>query len=60
MDKLSVFEKICMGISFISATISFLMNITNGHQQYLWQLCVMIWVMVSYMKLRMYERDINK
>jgi hypothetical protein len=56
MNKLGIFERVFMGISFISATISFLENINNSYDKYLWQLCVMIWISVSYIKLRMIEK----
>jgi hypothetical protein len=52
-------ERIFMGISFISATISFLLNLHEGFTSYSWQLCVMIWVSISYLKQKMIEDHEN-
>ena len=48
-------ERTFMGISFISATISFLLNLHEGFTSYSWQLCVMMWVSISYLKQKMIE-----
>jgi hypothetical protein len=62
MDKFRIFERYFMAITFISATISFLINLNEGFLSYSWQMCVMMWVAISYMKQRMiedYEDDNN-
>jgi hypothetical protein len=55
MDKWRMVERTFMGISFISATISFLLNLHEGFTSYSWQLCVMMWVSISYLKQKMIE-----
>lgn len=55
MDKFNTFERIFMGVTFVCATISFLLNLKNGFPSYSWQLCVMMWVSISYLKQRMIE-----
>jgi hypothetical protein len=55
MDKFKTFEKIFMGVTFVCATISFLLNFKNGFTSYSWQLSVMMWVSISYLKQRMID-----
>lgn len=62
MDKFSKIEKILMILTFVSATFSFLLNVQNGFTSYSWQLCVLMWVSISYIKQRMIDdcEDDNK
>jgi hypothetical protein len=63
MGKLPIIERLFMALAFISAAFSFLINIDNGYQQFSWQLCVMMWVAIAYLKMRMsedQEKDKNK
>lgn len=55
MDKFNMFERIFMGVTFVCAAISFLLNFKNGFPSYSWQLCVMMWVSISYVKQKMIE-----
>ena len=55
MNKFQIIERLFMVLAFISAAFSFLINIDNGYQQFSWQLCVMMWVAIAYLKMRMSE-----
>lgn len=45
MDKTS---KIIFGLSFFGTLGSFLLNIQNGWDSYIWQFVAMIWIANSY------------
>jgi hypothetical protein len=63
MGKLPIIERLFMVLAFISAAYSFLINLNNGYQQFTWQLCVMMWITIAYLKMKMLEdqeKDKNK
>ena len=49
-------EKICMLIAFVSASVSFGISLSN-HTSCSWQFCTMVWIIISYLKLSMNERQ---
>ena len=63
MNKFQIIERLFMVLAFISAAFSFFININKGYEQFTWQLCVMMWVVIAYLKMRMsedQEKDKNK
>lgn len=57
MDK---FYKIGFGLAFFGAFGSFLLNIQNGWESYIWQCVAMVWIANSYIaqsKLSKLERE---
>jgi hypothetical protein len=52
-------ERICMLVAFLTAGLSAMMWYGEGIHTWMWQIIVMIWIVVSYLKQKQIEK-LNK
>jgi len=52
-------ENVCMAIAFITAGLSAMMWYGSGFHSWIWQVVVMIWIGVAYLKQKQIDK-LNK
>ena len=60
MKNINFWEKVFTVLAFISALSSSIINYTTTGENYFWQIMVIIWVLIAFMKQRIIEEIENK
>jgi hypothetical protein len=60
MKKLNFWENLSTLLAFVSALASSIINYTTTGENYFWQLVVIIWILIAYMKQRTIEKIEDK
>lgn len=60
MKNINYWEKIFTIIAFLSALSSAIVNYTTTGKNYFWQIMVIVWILIAFMKQRTIEEIDNK
>jgi len=60
MKNINFWEKVSTILAFLSALASAIINYTTTGENYFWQLMVIVWVLIAFMKQRTIEEIEDK